>query len=369
MTIASPDSRVGHDVVVVGGGQAGLAAGYFLRRSGLSFVMLDDGAAPGGAWRHGWDSLTLFSPAEINSLPGWPMPAGSGAAYPTRDEVIAYLAAYESRYALPVRRPVQVAAVQATEAGLRVEARDGSTWLARAVISATGSWSQPFIPDIPGREDFAGRQIHSARYRRPEDFAGLSVLVVGGGNSGAQILAELSRHAARTLWVTEREPAFLPEDVDGRVLFARATARWQAERAGRPAPAPQGGFGDIVMVPPVREARARGVLSAVRPFARLEADAAVWPDGRRFVAQAIIWCTGFRPALDHLRALGVVEPDGRVRVGPAGRSLLEPRLWLLGYGEWTGYASATLAGITRAAREAVAGVTAMLGDTATARSA
>ena len=344
------------DVVVVGGGQAGLAAGYFLRRSGLRFAILDAGEAPGGAWQQAWDSLTLFSPAQWSSLPGWPMPAPAGGGYPPRDAVVAYLAAYEARYALPVRRPVRVAAIRAAGERLRVDADNGAAWEARAVISATGNWANPFIPDIPGRDHFVGRQIHSAAYRRPEDFAGQSVLVVGGGNSGAQILAEVSRVAALTTWVTEREPVLLPDDVDGRVLFERATARWLAEREGMPAPPAQGGLGDIVAVPPVREARARGVLCSVRPFARLEADGAVWADGRSVQADAIIWCTGFRPALAHLAPLGLVGADGRVAVDRQGRASAEPRLWLLGYGDWTGMASATLAGVTRAARDTVAAI-------------
>lgn len=344
------------DVVVVGGGQAGLAAGYFLRRTGLSFAILDAGKAPGGAWRQAWDSLTLFSPAQWSSLPGWPMPAPTGGGYPPRDAVIAYLAAYEARYALPIHRPVGVAAIYTAGQRLRVEADDGKAWEARAVISATGNWANPFIPDIAGRDQFRGRQIHSAAYRRPEDFAGQSVLVVGGGNSGAQILAEVSRVAARTVWVTEREPIFLPDDVDGRVLFERATARWLAEREGRPVPPVQGGLGDVVAVPPVREARGRGVLSSKRAFARLARDGAVWADGTTVNADTIIWCTGFRPALTHLAPLHLAGPDGRVDVDRQGCAIAEPRLWLLGYGDWTGIASATLAGVTRAAREAVAAI-------------
>lgn len=357
------------DVVVIGGGQAGLAAGYFLRRTPLSFVILDDGEAPGGAWQHAWESLTLFSPAQWSSLPGWPMPAPPGGGYPPRNVVVAYLAAYEARYALPVWRPVHVAAVRRDSGFLHVEAADGRSWPARAVISATGTWSRPWIPDIPGRDAFRGIQLHSAHYRRPEDLAGRAVLVVGGGNSGAQILAELSR-VVHTTWVTEREPVFLPDEVDGRVLFERATARWQAEREGRPPPEPRGGLGDIVMVPPVREARARGALSgSLRPFARLEADAAVWADGRRVAADAVIWCTGFRPALDHLAPLGVVGADGRVAVRADGQTVAEPLLWLLGYGDWTGTASATLAGITRAARAAVAAVAERLAAPAVSPSA
>src|SRR5690606_30002753 len=149
---------------------------------------------------------------------------------------------------------------------------------------------------------FEGLQLHSANYRNPEPFEGKKVTIVGGANSGAQILAEVSR-VAKTLWVTEKPPAFLPDDVDGRVLFERATERWKAKQAGRDPGALPGGFGDVVMVPPVKEARERGVLKSVPPFERLAASGAIWPDGHRESFDAIIWCTGFRPALDHLAPL------------------------------------------------------------------
>lgn len=342
------------DVVVIGGGQAGLAAGYFLRRRGVSFAILDDGAGPGGAWVHAWDSLTLFSPAQWSSLPGWALPPPVGGGYPSRDAVVAYLAAYEARYALPLRRPVRVSDVVVEGEGFRVES-DAGPVRARRVISATGTWGRPFVPEVAGRAVFAGVQLHSGQYRRAEAFAGQDVIIVGGGNSGAQILAEVSLLARRAVWVTEREPTFLPDEVDGRVLFERATIRWQAARDGRPPPPLQGGLGDIVAVAPVRAARARGALASVRPFARLEADGAVWAYGTRMRADAVIWCTGFRPALGHLAGLGIIEADGFVRVAADGQALRRPGLFLLGYGDWTGMASATLAGVTRAARDAVAG--------------
>nr|WP_206684183.1 ArsO family NAD(P)H-dependent flavin-containing monooxygenase [Pseudoroseomonas aerophila] len=340
---------VERDVLVIGGGQSGLAAGYFLRRSGLGFEILDANERPGGAWPDTWDSLRLFSPAQMSSLPGWPMPP-SGDGYPTRDHVIDYLTRYERRYDLPVRRPVRVLAVE--EAGDRLAVKtDRGTWMASAVISATGGAGVPHIPDYPGSAGFRGRQVHSSRYRTPEDFAGQRVLVVGGGNSGAQILSEVSR-VAETTWVTPEPPRFLPDDVDGRVLFERATERVRARMEGREPDAPKGGLGDIVMVPPVLEARERGVLHSVRPFASFMPDGVVWQDGSLGAVDAVIWCTGFRPDLRHLAPLGVLEPDGRVTV-ENGRATCEPRLWLLGYGDWNGAASATLAGITRSARDTV----------------
>lgn len=334
------------DVIVIGGGQAGLATGYYLRRAALDFMILDAGTEPGGAWRHGWRSLRLFSPAGYSSMPGWPMPARAGGGYPTRDEVIDYLTRYEARYELPVQRPVLVDAVRAEEDALVLQTASGA-FRARAVVSATGTWSAPYIPDYPGRASFQGEQVHSAHYVGPEALAGMTVLVVGGGNSGAQILAEVST-VAETTWVTEREPLFLPDDVDGRVLFERATARL---RDG-PSDAPVGGIGDIVMIPPVVDARARGVLTSVRPFQRVTEQGVVWPDGRETQIDAIIWCTGFRPALGHLESLGVIEPDGRVAVD-GQQSVKEPRLWLTGYGDWCGPGSATLIGASRVARDLV----------------
>jgi hypothetical protein len=335
------------DVVVIGGGQAGLATGYYLRRTQLRWAILDAQDAPGGAWLHTWRSLRLFSPARFSTLPGWIFPGGD--AYPTRDEAIAYLAEYEQRYALPIRRPARVAEVRRGEQGF-VFATDSGEVAARAVVSATGTWEAPYIPEYPGRERFGGMQVHSADYEAPERFAGMRVLVVGGGNSGAQILAELSK-VADTTWVTLADPNFLPDHVDGRYLFDYATALYRAKQEGREPP-PQANLGDIVMVPPVMEARERGVLTAVRPFARLTETGVVWPDGRQERIDAVVWCTGFRPALEHLRPLGVVEADGRVRVDGT-RSVAEPMLWLVGYGNWTGFASATLIGVGRSARETV----------------
>lgn len=344
------------DVVVIGGGQAGLACGYFLKRAGLRFAILDGEEKPGGAWLHAWDSLRLFSPAQWSSLPGWPMPA-SPDGYPDRDAVIDYLARYEARYALNVERPVEVEAVNRDGAGFSI-ATGAGTRRARFVVSATGTWRHPFRPNYPDQALFAGRQIHSAHYRTPSAFAGQRVLVVGGGNSGAQILAELSLVADVT-WVTAAPPAFLPDDVDGRVLFERATARWRAAQEGRTIDLPVGGFGDVVMVPPVREARERGVLHAVAPFARFTQDGVVWADGTRSTVDAVIWCTGFRPALSHLAPLGVVGEDGRVATSGT-RSIDEPGLWLVGYGDWTGAASATLIGVMRTARSTVAEIAAAL---------
>jgi putative flavoprotein involved in K+ transport len=344
--------EVRRDVVVIGGGQSGLAAGYFLRRSGIDFEILDANDRPGGAWPNAWDSLRLFSPAQMSSLPGWPMPPSAGG-YPSRDHVVGYLTAYEQRHSLPIQRPVRVKGVLRSVDGLLVRT-DRGTWLAKAVISATGGAGQPFIPPYSGRMLFRGKQIHSSAYRSPDEFVGQRVLVVGGGNSGAQILAEVSR-VAETAWVTLKPPRFLPDNVGGRVLFEHASEHVLAQMEGREPETPKGGLGDIVMVPSVREARDRDVLYTIPPFSRFTPDGVAWQDGTRTPVDAVIWCTGFCPDLSHLAHVGVLEADGRIAV-EHGRSVRQPRLWMLGYGDWTGAASATLAGITRFARDTVQAV-------------
>ncbi len=339
------------DVVVIGGGQSALAVGYYLRRSGLSFVLLDEQSEPGGAWPQAWPSLRLFSPAQWSSLPGWLMPRGDDE-YPTRDGAIAYLTEYERRYSLPVERPVRVSAVHResdTTGLLRVETDSGSV-RSRAVVSATGNWANPSIPDIPDRSLFAGDVLHSSQYRGPSDFIGRHVIVVGGGNSGAQIVAELSA-ITRVTWATLRPPTILPDEIDGRYLFEQATARYRAIQEGR-TPDPPRSLEDIVAVASVREARDRGALETVRMFERFTRTGVVDADGVDQPADAVIFATGFRPALEHLKPLGVMDAGGRVEVRGT-RSVAEPRLWLVGYGEWTGFASATLIGVGRSARATV----------------
>ncbi|MEH0557642.1 ArsO family NAD(P)H-dependent flavin-containing monooxygenase [Streptomyces sp. B21-101] len=345
-------------VVVIGGGQSGLTAGYHLRRLGIDFVILDAQTEPGGAWQHTWDSLHLFSPAAYSSLPGRLMPPQPGETFPDAGHVVAYLADYEKRYELPIQRGVRAEAVHRDGPLLRVET-DSGTWRARAVISATGTWSRPFLPAVPGGMAFTGRQLHTTGYRRPADFAGRRVVVVGGGNSGAQIAADLALHGVELTWVTQRPPRYLADDIDGRVLFDVATARRRALDAGGSDTGGVASLGDIVAVPPVRAARDAGLLKPRPMFTRLTDRGIEWADGSRADADAVIWCTGFRPALSHLNPLGLRQARGHI-LTEGTRAAHEPRLHLLGYGDWTGPASATLIGVGRPARDAARQITELL---------
>ncbi len=367
----APDGLQDVDVLVTGGGQAALAAGYYLqrarRRSALaapSFAVLDVRDEPGGAWSDGWDTLQLFSPAGFSSLPGWPMPPWRGPGDPSSEHVRAYLAAYEERYRLPVHRPVRVlgASLRSDGAGFDVTT-DAGPWRCRVLVNATGAWARPFWPTYPGLASFGGRQLHTADYRRAADLEGLDVLVVGGGTSGAQIAADLlGRDTGTTTWLTRRPPRFLPDDVAGRRLFEIATARIRGSvpgadpHQGPPATAGIGGLGDIVMVPPVLLARRRGELVAEPVFDRLTPTGVAWDNPpRALTADVIVWCTGFRPDLRHLAGLPLTRHAGvPVTNGDLpSRSVDVPGLFFLGYGDWCGLASATLIGVGATARATV----------------
>lgn len=335
------------DVIVIGGGQSGLAIGYYLRRSGLSYIILDNQKEGGGAWLHTWNSLRLFSPAQWSSLPGMIM-NGGGDYYPARIETIDYLNTYETKYGLPVRRQVDVIDVQKVGDAFQLHTTIG-VMSARILVSATGSFNNPFIPEFKGRETFKAQILHSSQYVSPGAFENKRVAIIGEGNSGAQILADVSR-VADTIWITQKEPRFLADDIDGRYLFDAATQMYAAHKAGKHYTPPS--LGDIVMVESVKDARKRKVLVSVRPFNHFSEDSLIWENGHKEKIDAVIFCTGFRPALNHLRGLGIVNQDGKTEtIGT--RSTKIDGLWLVGYGNWTGFASATLIGVGRSAKKTV----------------
>lgn len=336
------------DVIVIGGGQSGLAVGYYLRRTNLSFVILDKLEQAVGAWQHHWKSLRLFSPAQWSSLPGVIMPGG-GNYYLTREETIQYLREYEHKYQLPVKRQVDVKAVIKTEKGFQLQTSD-SLYEAKVVVSATGSFDNPFIPQVEGIENFQGKVLHSSQYLSPDEFKGKRVAIIGEGNSGAQILAEVST-VTETIWVTQKEPRFLADHIDGRYLFDAASQMYEAKKQGKDYQPPS--LGDIVMVPSVKEARERGVFQkSLRPFASFTNEGLKWEDGHFEKVDVVIFCTGFKSYLTHLVGLHAITKEGRIDTEETKAKTI-PGLWLVGYGNWTGFASATLIGVGRSAKQTV----------------
>jgi cation diffusion facilitator CzcD-associated flavoprotein CzcO len=180
----------GESVAIVGAGQAGLAMGYFLRQSGIPFVIFERADSIGPAWRERWDSLTLFTPRRYSGLPGLPFP-GDPEGYPTRDEVIDYLERYADTFELPVEMNSEVRELRGEE-GRFVLDIGGQTKPADQVVVATGSFQTPYIPDLAGHLSPQVFQTHAVGYRRPSDLPQGTALVVGGGNTGFQIAKEVS---------------------------------------------------------------------------------------------------------------------------------------------------------------------------------
>ncbi|MFE3906931.1 NAD(P)-binding domain-containing protein [Streptomyces sp. NPDC059153] len=344
------------DVVVVGAGQAGLSGAYHLRRAGMEpdrdFVVLDHAPRPGGAWQFRWPSLTYGKVHGMHALPGMEL-TGADDSRPSSEVIGEYFDTYERTFDLRVHRPVEVSAVREGEGGrLLVETSEG-TYATRALINATGTWDRPFWPRYPGQESFRGRQLHTANYPGPAEFAGQRVVVVGGGASGTQHLMEISEVAAGTYWVTRRPPVFRegPFDTDqGRAAVAMVEER---VRRGLP-PQSVVSVTGLPLTDAIRRAREEGVLDRLPMFDRITPTGVAWDDGRTVEADVILWATGFRAAIDHLAPLKLREPGGGIRV-EGTQAVRDERIHLVGYGP-----SASTIGANRAGRAAVRAITRLL---------
>ena len=359
-------------VVVVGGGQAGLSAAHHLRRRGFTsalvarpsdapgdrtFVVLDAEQHPGGAWQHRWQSLRMATVNGIFDLPGMPLPPVDPGE-PSRLAVPRYFGAYEAAEGLPIVRPVRVDRVRAVDddpdGDLRIDTTAGA-WEARVVINATGTWNAPHVPELPGRDVFTGRQLHTRDYVSADEFAGLRVAVVGGGISAVQLLDEISR-VATTLWYTRREPVFLDHDFTQSLDGVDVERRVAADAAAGREPASIVSYTGLGWTSYAVEARRRGVLVRRPMFAALGARHVIESDGSSTSVDAVVWATGFRADLRHLDGLGLRGPLGGVPLdGTAAR--LDPRVHLIGYGP-----SQSTIGANRAGRAAVTAVARRLAE-------
>ncbi len=342
-------------VVVIGAGQAGLSVAFYLQRLGLDpgneFVLLDRGPGTGGAWQFRWEGLRLGSAHRVNDLPGMDE---LGVSFDTADrtlpakEIVAdYYRRYEEHYGLQVVRPAAVTSVVNNGGtNLRVSFNDGEgiqDVTTDIVVNATGTWGAPFIPWYSGRDDFRGRQVHTTDYINAKEFAGQSVVVVGGGTSAIGFLLELEGTASDLTWVARREIEFLDEgELNMEAGTAAVAMQDEAARAGRALPSIVSGTG----VPRTRRIQAgieRGVLSARPMFTSIEADGVRFADGSFQRADAIIWATGFRPELRHLAPLKLREKAGGITVAQ-GSSWKDPRIFFAGYGPQASTIGANRAG-------------------------
>jgi putative flavoprotein involved in K+ transport len=292
------------DVIVIGGGQAGLAMAWHLARHQQRFVVLESAPELGHSWRSRWDSLTLFTPTQHNGLPGMPFP-GPPDTYPGKDPVADYLSAYAGAFGLPVRLSSRVTDLSQTPAGFEVRTQD-EVFRARQVVVATGPFQVPFVPPAAQLLDGSVTQLHSAGYRNPQALPPGPVLVVGGGNSGFQIAEELAATRQVDLAIATSAP-MLPQRLAGRDLFwwltrlglMRVTtgSRLGRRLSGRP---------DFVIGSSRRRLLQAGVRLRPR-VASSDGRAVHFSDGTSLEAGIVIWATGYRSEYSWVHIPGVIH--------------------------------------------------------------
>jgi putative flavoprotein involved in K+ transport len=322
--------RIG--TVVIGAGQAGLAAGYHLQRAGQHFEILEANQRLGDNWRTRWDSLHLFTPARHDGLPGLPFPAPDWS-FPSKDAMGDYLEAYAARFSLPVSTGVQVDGVSQREGGYVVTAGDRRIE-ADNVVVASGGYQTPVVPGFAGELDPGIVQLHSSEYRNQEQLVPGGVLVVGAGNSGAEVALESA--PGHGTWISGRHPGHIPFHIEGaasrialerlvlRFLFYRVlTTSTPIGRKAKPRFLAKGG--PLIRIKP-KEIAAAGVVRVPR-VAGVRDGRPVLEDGRVIEAANVVWCTGFRNDFDWIDV-----PAIRKGIPPNDRGVVKdaPGLYFVG---------------------------------------
>lgn len=343
---------------MIGAGQSGLAAARALRELGMEPVVLEAGDRPAGSWPCYYDSLRVFSPAGFSSMPGMPFP-GDPDRYPARDEVAEYLERYAARLDVEIRTNARVATVRQEGREFVVVTFAGEQVRVAGIVAASGSFSNPYRPNFPGEEGFTAELSHVADYRNPAPYGGRRVIVVGAGDSAAQVANELVSVAEVTLAV--RHPVrLIPQLIGGRDVhywlretgFDSLPAEWLEKVAG----------GSVITDSVgVRQTLAEGRLDVRPMFVALEVDQVVWSDHERERVDAIILATGYRPSLDYLVELGALDRRG-APLHAGGISTTHLGLVYLGLEFQRSYASNTLRGVSADASAVIAPLVAWIRD-------
>jgi len=332
------------EVIVIGAGQSGLAAARALQARGIRPVVLEAGPEPAGSWPHYYDSLALFSPAGYSGMPGLDFPGDPGR-YPHRDEVVAYLRRYAAGLGADIRTSTPVTAVQAhDQTGFLVHTATGQILHAAGIVAATGSFGNPHVLALPGQDQFTGRLQHVASYRSPHEHAGERVIVVGAGNSAVQVGYELAQVATATL-ATRHPVTFHPQRHGGHdshywlktTGFDLLPPEWLRHYLGNRWVVDTGKY---------QHAIATGQLDRRPMFTAFDRGHIIWPDGTREKADTVLFATGYRPDLDYLSPLGVLDDCG-MPLHAGGISTTHPGLVYVGLEFQRSFSSNTLRGVHR----------------------
>ncbi|HVY32454.1 MAG TPA: FAD-dependent oxidoreductase [Polyangiaceae bacterium] len=347
-TAAEPER---YDVIVIGGGQAGLSVGYYLRRRGLDFAILDASERVGDVWRKRWDSLKLFTPARFDALVGMPFPAPPDS-FPTHEQMADYLEAYARRFELPVKNGVRVESLR-RENGVYVIEAAGRRFVADQVVVAMGNFQVQNTPAFAAQLDPSVVQLHASQYKNPAQLREGSVLVAGAGNSGAEIAIELAK-SGRRVWVagpSTGEVGFKMSSFWGRLLLARLLLRFVFHRL-LTIRTPMGRKARPKMLrhaTPLIRTRTSDLLGAgVQRVGRVtaaEAGRPVLEDGSRLDAANVIWCTGFTPGFSWIK-LPILDERGLPR-HEAGIVPDHPGLYFVGLHFLYSMSSSMIHGVSR----------------------
>lgn len=332
------------ETIVIGGGQAGLAAGHFLAQRGDGFAILDENKRTGAAWRNRWDSLRLFTPSKYNGLPGMLFPKPD-FYFPTKDEVADYLEEYVRQFRLPVRYGVKVEALSRNGHGYRLSTNNGG-FNARNVIVATGPYQKPYTPSFARELDPAILQVHSSSYCNPRQIPVQNILVVGAGNSGAEISLELAR-AGKRVWLAGRDVGRIPADKLGKAFGGRLYWWFISRVLSVDTPIGRKMKSKVLYhgAPLIRANRQEVIDAGIESTPRVSAVQSGKPqleDGRVLPAEGVIWATGFRPDYKWIN-LPVFDEQGYPR-HQRGIVPEAPGLFFVGLPFQTALSSALLGG-------------------------
>ena len=361
------------EVLVIGGGPAGIATSRELHRRGIDHLILERGDRTGFNWSRLYDSLTLHTGKHLSYLPGMHFPATT-PLFPSRNDFLDYLHAYTTRFSLPVRTGIDVQRFEHTPGRWHVHTST-DTLTARTLVIATGIMSNPIVPDIDGREQFRGRVLHSIEYRRPDPFAGQRVLVVGVGNSGGEIASELARNGIDVSIAVRSGANVVPLTIAGipvqyisfvlrelpRPLQQRIVNRVRERTARRlgPIPLPPRPGSPLDSIPLigfrlVDEIRAGKV--SVRPgISRFTPVGVRFTDGTEQAFDSVIFATGFQPALQPFNGALSLDPKGFARRTDRVTSADFANLYFVGHNYDSTGGLANIRRDSRACAAAVAG--------------